>query len=53
MVKQPTGPVYSLNPSIEDITDPYLREYMRITLHGDAIVAREGRINPQFDFGEI
>lgn len=46
LVRKPTGDLYSLNPRVSEITHPYLREYMRITLHAEEIVAQEGGIWP-------
>jgi hypothetical protein len=42
--KPKVNPVYRFNPNINDIEDTYLREYMRITLHAEQIVAQEGEL---------
>ncbi|MFH0701788.1 MAG: hypothetical protein V2A62_05110 [Candidatus Woesearchaeota archaeon] len=48
--KAKANPVYRFNPKIQEITGPYLREFMRLTLHGDKIIRQEGHLtlNPGF-----
>ncbi len=38
-----------LNSNLDEITNPYLREYMRVTLYKDQILAQEGQITPLID----
>jgi len=38
------NPVFRFNPDINEITDVYLREYMRLILHGEKIVRQEGHL---------
>lgn len=47
--KHKANPVYRLNPHLQEITNFYLREYMRVTLYHDQIVAQEGEIKPNPD----
>lgn len=44
--------VYRLNPRIKDIKNNYLREYMRLVLHANQIIAQEGEITALIDLDE-
>lgn len=50
--KHKANPLYRLNPHTDEITNPYLREYMRVTLYKDQILAQEGQITPLIDLDE-
>ena len=47
--KHKANPLYRLNPHVDEITNPYLREYMRVTLYKKQILAQEGKITPLID----
>lgn len=50
IVRKPKGnPLYRLNPHFGEITNKYLQEYMRLTLHAGQILAQDGRITPLID----
>ncbi|MDO8656333.1 MAG: hypothetical protein Q7K45_03780, partial [Nanoarchaeota archaeon] len=47
------SPLYRLNPHINEIINPYLREYMRVTLYAAQIIAQEEKITPQFQQSQL
>lgn len=48
--KHKAEPLYRINPHPKEVENPYLREYLRVTLYEKQIVAQEGRITPKVDF---
>jgi hypothetical protein len=42
--KAKANPVFRFNPRVNDITNPYMREYMRLTLYAEKIIAQEGEL---------
>ena len=50
--KHKATPLYRLNPHLNKVTDPFLREYMRVTLYYDQILAQEGEIKPLLNMEE-
>ncbi|MEK6938908.1 MAG: hypothetical protein AABX04_07755 [Nanoarchaeota archaeon] len=50
IIRKPKGnPTYRFNPDINSINNSYLKEYMRLALHGEKIIRQEGHLtlNPE------
>ena len=45
--------LYSLNPDLDTITDRFLREYMRVTVHYEKILKQKKQVRPLIDVDNL